>query len=170
MSELEYANWINDLHFISMIRNKLFEHAPENFNFFSDNGNAFIMNDKFNFRVWFFQGTGAFQDTTLPIAENFNSCLDKINETLSVDYGKPFFEKCKYIRRGAQLITKQEQYDLFNNSIIKTGFVTHTPMELLSKAFNVAKLIFINPTPIELNRRNLRIRNGEDMIDAEWIN
>lgn len=169
MNESEFQNWLNDLHFITMLRNKLFEHAPENFDFYSDNGNAFNLNDIFDFRVWFFQGAGAFLDTTLPIAENFNTCLEKINETLIVDYNKPFFEKCKYIRRGALLLTKQEQYDLFNNSVIKTGFVTHTPMELLCKSFNAAKLIFHKPCQLELNKRNVIVKDNDDLVNATWI-
>jgi len=169
MNEMEFQNWLNDFHFITMIRNKLFEHASENFDFFSDNGSILNLSDIYDYRVWFFQGTGAYLDTTLPIAENFNTCINKINETLDVDYEKPFFEKCKYIRRGALFLTKQEQYDLFENSLIKTGFVTHSPMELLCKAYNIAKLIFHNPHRVELNKRNVQIKDEGNIVETVWI-
>ena len=52
LEPLEQNRWLADLRFVSEVRNKVIEHAPENLDFHSNWGQGLNLSDPMDFRLW----------------------------------------------------------------------------------------------------------------------
>ena len=140
--EFERKRWLSDLRYMSEIRDKVIEHAPENLAFHANWGQAFNIEDPFEFRLWILH------PNALELIENNAKITDEIDEKIKIignlmphNHNGPF-AKWMILNEGARYLSNGEVQSLFDNALKKVGCISHQPIELALKLSNLSCFIF----------------------------
>lgn len=135
--------WLQDFRFISEIRNKVIEHAPENLTFHSKWGQVFNVDDPYDYRLWILA------PNALDILKTDSQVLNEIDSKIAIIRGTPVvndslgpFDRWCILNGGARHLSNRQIKELFDNALKKVGCISHLPIELASKLSNSFSFIF----------------------------
>lgn len=134
--------WLNDLRFMSEIRNKIIEHAPENLAFHSEWGQVFFTNEPFKYRLWILHPDAA---DMLHNNEIIGLEIDRVCRIIwkYIDpHPDQMFGKMYDIVNGAGYLEVSDMKQLFNVALKKTGCISHEPTLIAAKISNIFRMVF----------------------------
>ena len=142
MTTTKNEEWLNDFYYISSIRNKVLEHAPENLSFYSNWKNNIDPDDPYNFRLWILhEEVSELINSEGPIKQEIDKALEIIGNHISIERNK-WDDTFLILNNGARYLSITEQHSLFKNALTKVGCISHEPIELAAKLSNCFKFIF----------------------------
>ena len=134
--------WLNELRFMSEIRNKVIEHAPENLTFHSKWGQIFDCSDPFSFRLWILHPDAvAMLNGDGDINAEIERACAKIWESRNPS-SDPVFGKLFDIVDGASHLDATMINSLFKNALNKLGCISNPPTILAAKISNLYEMVF----------------------------
>lgn len=141
LPQTEAERWMNELRYMSEVRNKVIEHAPENLFSHPDWGQAFDISDPFEFRLWILVSDAlerVQQDTT--VSNEIEKAISAIGKHLPVVDESPF-DKWLGINQGSGYLQASQINSLFKNALGKVGCITHSAVELAAKLSNLTTIL-----------------------------
>lgn len=142
--EFEKKRWLSDLRYMSEIRNKVIEHAPENLTYHSNWGQIFNAEDPFEFRLWILN------PNALKLIHHDARIINEVDEKVGIisnlmphNHSGPF-AKWMILNEGARYLSNDQIKSLFDNALKQLGCISHKPIELATKLSNLSYFIFLS--------------------------
>jgi len=142
MDDDKAEKFLAELKFMSEVRNKVIEHAPENLSFQSQWGQVFNAADPFDYRLWILHpdAPNVLQTDTKVMQAIDKACL-KIHPFIDPN-PMAIFGKLFDVTDGAGHLDNTDIKDLFKDALTTVGCISHTPKRLAAKLFNLFEFIF----------------------------
>ena len=136
------VKWLAELRFMSELRNKVIEHAPENLSFQSKWGQPFNDADPFDYRLWILH----------PNTPKILQCDQAVIGAIDIACAKihihkqpnpmPIFGKLFDVVDGARYLDESGIKDVFKHALQSVGCISNTPTCLAAKLSNLFEFIF----------------------------
>jgi len=137
MDKNQTIQFFTELRFMSEVRNKVIEHAPENLSFQSKWGQAFNANDPFDYRLWILHPDAHdILHNNKGVVEAIDKACLKIHQFVAPN-PMPIFGKLFDVTEGASHLDTTDIRYLFRDALTTVGCISHTPERLAAKLCNL---------------------------------